>query len=180
MYIHPWTVSNTHNVNILCKYIMYILTDYRLIWQTPQKTDPTSRQRGQTLVGLRWRGPAATVNYRPVFSSERALQNNKPQLSKRKSQGERKIGSGSQRGAWHQDGLTNWLSVVMWLWLWLYVAVSLSLIDSINQLFTFFTISNATLIIKTYSWKLCYTFLPTRSSSGNCSLAETAALYFLS
>jgi hypothetical protein len=35
-------------------------------------------------------------NYRPVLSSERALQNNKPQLSKRKSQGERKIGRGSQ------------------------------------------------------------------------------------
>jgi hypothetical protein len=26
---------------------------------------------------LRWRGPAATVNYRPTLSSERALQNNK-------------------------------------------------------------------------------------------------------
>jgi hypothetical protein len=35
---------------------------------------------------------AATENYRPVLSSERALQNNKPQLSKRKCQGERKIG----------------------------------------------------------------------------------------
>jgi hypothetical protein len=32
----------------------------------------------QTREGLRWRGPAATVNYRPVLSSERALQNNKP------------------------------------------------------------------------------------------------------
>jgi hypothetical protein len=32
----------------------------------------------QTRAGLRWRGPAATVNYRPVFSSETALQNNKP------------------------------------------------------------------------------------------------------
>jgi hypothetical protein len=28
--------------------------------------------------GLRWRGPAATVNYRLVLSSERALHNNKP------------------------------------------------------------------------------------------------------
>jgi hypothetical protein len=36
----------------------------------------------QTRAGLRWRGPAATVNYRPVFSPERALQNNKPLLSK--------------------------------------------------------------------------------------------------
>jgi hypothetical protein len=32
----------------------------------------------QTQEGLRWRGPAATVNCRPVLSSERELQNNKP------------------------------------------------------------------------------------------------------
>jgi hypothetical protein len=31
-----------------------------------------------TPAGLRCRGPAETVNYRPVLSSERALQNNKP------------------------------------------------------------------------------------------------------
>jgi hypothetical protein len=87
-------------------------------WQKTQKTDPTSRQRGQNLAGLRWRGPVAIINYRPVLSSERAIQNNKPQQSKRKSQGERKLGRGSQMGAWHQDGLADWLSVVMWLWLW--------------------------------------------------------------
>jgi hypothetical protein len=28
--------------------------------------------------GLRWQEPAVTINYRPVLSSERALQNNKP------------------------------------------------------------------------------------------------------
>jgi hypothetical protein len=32
----------------------------------------------QIRAGLRWRGPAATVNYTPVLSSERVLQNNKP------------------------------------------------------------------------------------------------------
>jgi hypothetical protein len=32
----------------------------------------------ETRAGLWLRGPAATVNYRPVLSSERALQNNKP------------------------------------------------------------------------------------------------------
>jgi hypothetical protein len=58
-------------------------------WQKTQKTDPACRQRGQTIAGLRWRGPAVTVNYRPVLSSERALQNNKLQLFKRKSQGEK-------------------------------------------------------------------------------------------
>jgi hypothetical protein len=26
-------------------------------------------------------------------------------------------------GAWHQDGLADWLSVVMWLWLWLHTSV---------------------------------------------------------
>jgi hypothetical protein len=50
---------------------MYILTGYRLIL-----TKDTKDRLDLSLVGLRWRGPAATVNYRPVFSSERALQNN--------------------------------------------------------------------------------------------------------
>jgi hypothetical protein len=32
----------------------------------------------QELVGQCWQGPVATVNYRPVLSSERAPRNNKP------------------------------------------------------------------------------------------------------
>jgi hypothetical protein len=48
----------------------------------------------QTREGLRWRSPALTVNYRPVLSSERALQNYKPSVFYRKFQGERKIGYG--------------------------------------------------------------------------------------
>jgi hypothetical protein len=44
----------------------------------------------QTRARLRQRGPAATVNYRPVLSSERALQNNKPATVYRKFQGEKK------------------------------------------------------------------------------------------
>jgi hypothetical protein len=44
-----------------------------------------------------------TVNYRPVLSSERALQNNKPTTVRRKFQGERKTGRGSQMGARNQD-----------------------------------------------------------------------------
>jgi hypothetical protein len=35
----------------------------------------------QTRAGLRWRGPVVTVNYRPILSSERALQNNKPAIA---------------------------------------------------------------------------------------------------
>jgi hypothetical protein len=81
--------------------LIFHLSSYstHILAQKTQKTDMTSRQKEQTLAGLRWRGPAATVNYRPVLSSERALQNNKPQLSKIKFQGERQIGRGSQMGA---------------------------------------------------------------------------------
>jgi hypothetical protein len=43
---------------------MYMLTDYRLIH---------SSERAGPRVGLRWPGPAPTVNYIPVLSSERAL-----------------------------------------------------------------------------------------------------------
>jgi hypothetical protein len=78
---------------------MYILADYRLILTKDTKDRPDFRQRGQTLSELHWRGPAATANYRPVLSDERTLQNTKPRLSKRKTQGERKIGRGSQMGA---------------------------------------------------------------------------------
>jgi hypothetical protein len=56
---------------------------------------------------LRWRRPAAAVNYRSVLSSERALQNNKPETVWSKFQGERKIGHGAQMGAWYQDGLAT-------------------------------------------------------------------------
>jgi hypothetical protein len=45
--------------------------------------------------GLRWRGPAATVNYTLVLSSEKALQNN-PQLSKENFKEKEKIGHGSE------------------------------------------------------------------------------------
>jgi hypothetical protein len=47
------------------------------------------------------------VNYRPVLSSERAVQNNKAATVQRKFQGERKIGHGSQMGASHQDRLAD-------------------------------------------------------------------------
>jgi hypothetical protein len=77
----------------------------------------TLRLHPSLSVRLQHGGLAATVNYRPALSSESALQNNKPATVCRKSQGGRKIGRGSQMDAWHQDGLTDWLSVVMWLWL---------------------------------------------------------------
>jgi hypothetical protein len=40
--------------------------------------------------GLPWR-EAATGSYRPVLSSERALQNNRPATVQRKIQGEKKL-----------------------------------------------------------------------------------------
>jgi hypothetical protein len=56
-----------------------------------------------------------TVNNRLALLSERALQNYKNAAVWRKFQGESKIGCWSQMGAWHQDWLADWLSVVMWL-----------------------------------------------------------------
>jgi hypothetical protein len=45
---------------------------------TKDRPDLSPERVDQAL--LRWRGPAAAVNYRPVLSSERALQNNWPQV----------------------------------------------------------------------------------------------------
>jgi hypothetical protein len=48
---------------------------------------------------LRWRCPAKSENYIPVFSSERTVQINKPQLSKIIKERRGKIGRGSQMAA---------------------------------------------------------------------------------
>jgi hypothetical protein len=53
---------------------MYIMTDYRLIL-TKDRPDLSSERADPSVTVLA--RPAATVNYKPVFSSERALQNNK-------------------------------------------------------------------------------------------------------
>jgi hypothetical protein len=88
----PKLCQHTDNVNILCKYLTYILADYSLIL-TKDIPDLSSERAVPSGTAL------ARTSSRPVLSSDRALQNNKPQLSKRKSQGERKIGRGSQMGA---------------------------------------------------------------------------------
>jgi hypothetical protein len=79
---------------------MYILTDYRLILIKKQKTDPTSRQRGHIPSGtaLARTSSNSKLQTRPLVR-ECATKLKKPQLSKRMSQGERKIGRGSQMGA---------------------------------------------------------------------------------
>jgi hypothetical protein len=53
---------------------MYVLTDYRLIL-TKDKSDLSSERADPS--GTALAKPVATGNYRPVLSSERALQNNK-------------------------------------------------------------------------------------------------------
>jgi hypothetical protein len=52
---------------------------------------------------LRWRGPAATVKYRPYLSSEKAIHINKTETVKISYNWNSKIGRGSQMGAWHQE-----------------------------------------------------------------------------
>jgi hypothetical protein len=52
--------------------------------------------------------PAATVNYRPVLSSERTLQNNKPQLSKKNLKENEKLVAGPR---WAPDTKTGRLIV---------------------------------------------------------------------
>jgi hypothetical protein len=53
---------------------MYIMTDYRLILT---KDRPDLSSEGTDPSGTALARPAATVNYRPVLSSERVLQNSK-------------------------------------------------------------------------------------------------------
>jgi hypothetical protein len=53
---------------------MYIMTDYRLIL-TKDRPDLLSERADPSVTALA--RPAATVNYRPGLSSERALQHNK-------------------------------------------------------------------------------------------------------
>jgi hypothetical protein len=58
---------------------------------------------------LQWRGPAATVNYRPVHSSERALQNYKPATAKFKEKEKLVPGPG-----WGPDTKTDWPPDCRW------------------------------------------------------------------
>jgi hypothetical protein len=73
-------------------------------------------QGTRTRERLRWQGPAVfTSKYRPVLLSERAPDKNKTVTVK----GLKKIWLWAPDGARHQELLTDWPSVAMWLWLWL-------------------------------------------------------------
>jgi hypothetical protein len=127
LYPLPVTVHNLFMVNsppnCHARHTFWISTPRTLVLRlaSTRLSMRSSIQNVWAVLRISWstaEAGAETVNYRPTLSSERALQNNKQQLSKKKSQGESKIGRGSQMGAWwHQDGLADWLSVVMWLWL---------------------------------------------------------------
>jgi hypothetical protein len=70
-------------------------------------------QRTRTRERLRWQGPAAGTNDRAVLSSERAP--HKKQDCN--CQTVINIRSRAPDGARHQDLLTGWPSVAMWLWI---------------------------------------------------------------
>jgi hypothetical protein len=92
-------VSNTDNVNILYEYLMYMLTDCRLILKkdTKDKPDFSSERADPSGTALARTSSNSKLQNRPLVRE--GVTNNKPQLSKIKSQGERKIGHGSQMGA---------------------------------------------------------------------------------
>jgi hypothetical protein len=81
--------------------------------------DPSSRQ--QTRNFFNWfMHPVARVSinkYRNLRTHSILIDWN-PQLSKNIREIRGKIGRGSQMGAWHQDGLADWLSVVIYLRVW--------------------------------------------------------------
>jgi hypothetical protein len=106
---HTSVYCVTDNVNTLCTY--WLTIDW--YWQKRLTKDRPDLSPERVHPRLRCQWPAATVNYRHVLSSERALQNNNPATVLKKFQGEIKIGRGSEMGAWHQDGLADWLSVVI-------------------------------------------------------------------
>jgi hypothetical protein len=70
-------------------------------------------QKTPTWERLLWQGPAAYIKDRPVLSSERAPHKNK----KPNSQTVINIWSWAPDGTRHQDLLSDWPSVAMWLWL---------------------------------------------------------------
>jgi hypothetical protein len=70
-------------------------------------------------VGLRPKSDCYGKALKPFYSNlqtrplvKEGAKNYKPATVYKKFQGERKIGHGSQTGAWHQDRLAHWLSVV--------------------------------------------------------------------
>jgi hypothetical protein len=87
---------------------MYILTDYRLILTKDTKDKPDLSSERADSSGTALVRTAAAVNYRPVLSSERALQNNKPQLPKEHLKEKEKLVAGPK---WALDTKADWPTV---------------------------------------------------------------------
>jgi hypothetical protein len=68
LYIHPWTVSNTDNVNILRKNLMCILTDQRLIQikDTKNKSDLSSERPDPSGTALAKTNSNSKLRTRPL------------------------------------------------------------------------------------------------------------------
>jgi hypothetical protein len=58
-------VSNTDNVNILCKYLMYIMTDYRLIL-TKDRPDLSSERADPSVTALARTRSNSKLQTRPL------------------------------------------------------------------------------------------------------------------
>jgi hypothetical protein len=79
-------------------------------------------------------------------------------------------------GAWHQDGLADWLSVVMWLWLWLWLDRLCGLVVTVPDY-----ISDVLCFLWGTNWiYICYVeeSRPPLWSSGNCSWLQIQRSWF--
>jgi hypothetical protein len=85
-------------------------------------------QGTRTRERLLWQGSAAYTKDRPVLSLERAPHKKQD----RNSQAVINIWSSAPDGARHQDLLTDWPSVAMWLWLWPRQLVTGSLLSELK------------------------------------------------
>jgi hypothetical protein len=68
-------VSNTDNVNILCKYLMYILTDYRLILtkDTKDRPDLSSERADPSGTALARTSTNSNLQTRPLVREDATI-----------------------------------------------------------------------------------------------------------
>jgi hypothetical protein len=82
---------------------------------------PAPRWTGQQTIGrnITWNWTCVIALQISDPSSRQQTRNSLQVTKERRG----RIGRGSQMGAWHQDRLADWLSVViqLWLWLWMFI-----------------------------------------------------------
>jgi hypothetical protein len=82
LYIHHRTVSNTENVNILCKYLMYIMTHYGLILTkdspdlTSERTGPSGNALARTRRNSELQTPSARQRGRYKIANRKCVKEN--------------------------------------------------------------------------------------------------------